>query len=132
MVNPQGKKGYEGEVPVVEYLKRRGFRNAYRRNKQGSNDKGDVGNIEGVCIEIKNVARYDIPGWMKETAVEKKRAGARTAAMVMKPKGVGSLRVREWWAVLTLEDYVQLLIDAGYGPHEEAQDDAPPQEPRSR
>jgi len=132
MANPSGDKGYRGEFPVVEYLKRRGFKYAYRLSKQGANDKGDVGNIEDVVIEVKNVARYDIPGWMKETIAEKKRAGARTAAMVMKPKGVGDTRVGEWWAVLTLEDYAQLLIDAGYGPYEEAQDVAPAKEPRPR
>ena len=131
MANPAGRKGYNGEAPVIDYLKRRGFRWVYRAGRQGVKDKGDVGNLDGVCIEIKNVSRYTIGPWMKETAAEKQNASARTAALVMKPYGIGDTRVGEWWAVLTLADYVQLLIDAGYGPHEE-QDDAPSTKSGSR
>jgi hypothetical protein len=118
MANPSGAKGYRGEFPVLDYLRRRGFRHAYRLRTQGIADKGDIGNIDDVVIEIKNVSIYDISGWMRETRKEKANAKAETAAMVMKPKGVGDTRIGEWWAVMTLEDYVSLLIKAGYGPHE--------------
>jgi hypothetical protein len=118
MANPSGNKGYRGENPVLLYLRRRGFRHTYRMRTQGIHDKGDIGNIDDVVIEVKNAAIYDIPGWMRETAKEKSNAKAETAAMVMKPKGVGETRIGEWWAILTLEDYVSLLIKAGYGPHE--------------
>lgn len=126
MTNRPGRKGYSAEAPVLAYLKRRGFRHTFRHRYNGARDKGDIGNIEGVCIEIKNQARYKIAEWMAETLIEKHHAQARTAAMVMKPMGVGETRVDQWWAVLTLADYVQLLIDAGYGPYEPEHDvDAP-------
>lgn len=118
MANPNGAKGYRGEAPVLDYLKRRGFRWAYRLRTQGINDKGDVGNIDNVCIEIKNQAIYKISEWMRDTAREKKNAGAETAALVVKPKGHGDKRVADWWAILTLEDYTSLLIRAGYGPND--------------
>jgi hypothetical protein len=118
MANPAGAKGYRGEQPVIDYLKKRGFRWAYRLRSQGVNDKGDVGNIENVVIEIKNQAIYKISEWMRETKVEKGRAKAETAALVVKPKGHGDGRIADWWTILTLEDYVSLLIKAGYGPNE--------------
>ena len=118
MANPAGKKGYAGEAPVKDYLVSRGFHRAYRLRTQGSMDKGDIGGIDRVVLEVKNVAKYALSQWMRETRTEKKNAGAETAALVIKPKGVGETRVSEWWAVLTLEDYTQLLIDAGYGPRD--------------
>lgn len=118
MANPSGRKGWAGESPVLDYLKRRGFRHVFRLRTQGPQDKGDIGNLFDVCIEIKNQARYDIPGWMRETAKEKKNAEAETAALIVKPKGVGATKVAEWWTILTLEDYVSLLIKAGYEPYE--------------
>lgn len=124
MSNPAGRKGYAGENPVLGFMHRIGFHRAYRLRNQGVSDKGDLGGIDEVCIEIKNHGRYDFGTWMKETAAEKANAGAATAALVVKPKGVGDTRVGEWWAVLTLSDYAQLLIDAGYGPHSEESTDA--------
>jgi hypothetical protein len=127
MANPSGAKGYRGEQPVVEYLKSFGFFRAYRPGKQGTNDKGDVHGIDGVAIEIKNHGVYKFPEWMKELVKEKRNAAAETSALVVKPRGIGETRVKDWWVVMTLEEYAQLLEAAGYGPfgyseHEESRD----------
>lgn len=119
MSNPSGKKGWAGEAPVLTRLKDRGFFRAFRLRTQGSKDKGDIGGIDGVAIEVKNVGTYDIPGWMRELAVEKRNALAETGALVVKPRGVGETRVGEWWTILTLDDYIDLLAKAGYGPYED-------------
>jgi hypothetical protein len=124
MANPAGMKGYLGERPVTDFLKKRGFIRAYRLRNQGINDKGDIGGIDKVCIEIKNHGIYKFGPWMKEVAKEKLNAGATTAALVVKPKGIGETRIGEWWVMLTLEDYTELLLRAGYGPWEEHDDGA--------
>lgn len=116
MANPAGRKGYAGEAPVVEFLKLFGFYRAYRTRAQGNQDKGDVGGIDKVCLEIKNHGRYSFPAWMKELRAEKKNANAETSAVIIKPIGVGTSRVGEWWALMTLEEYSRLLKKAGYGP----------------
>ena len=116
MANPSGKKGYAGEAPVLDYLKSRGFFRAFRRRTQGVLDKGDIGGIDNVVIEIKNHGVYKFGSWMKELAQEKSNALAWTAGLVVKPKGVGATRVRDWWVMMTLEDYTALLERAGYGP----------------
>ena len=119
MSNPRGKKGWAGEAPVLARLIDRGFFRAFRLRTQGRFDKGDIGGIDGVCIEVKNVGRYDFPGWMKELRTEKENLEAETGALVVKPRGVGETRVGQWWAILTLDDYIDLLIRAGYGPHKD-------------
>ncbi len=118
MANPAGRKGYAGEAPVVEFLRRAGFHRVYRMRNQGTADKGDVGGIDKVCIEIKNVSTYAFPKWMSETRREKANARAETSALVVKPRGVGASKVAEWWVMMTLEEYTDLLKRAGYGPIE--------------
>lgn len=120
-MNRSGKKGWAGEAPVLAWFITKGFYRAYRMRTQGAADKGDIGGIDRVVVEVKNHGKYDIPGWMRETAVEKANAEARTAALVVKPRGVGNTKVGEWWTILTLEDYTQLLIDAGYGPRKDTE-----------
>lgn len=119
MANPSGRKGYAGEAPVLEYLKARGFFRAFRRRTQGSIDNGDIGGIDRVAVEIKNQGQYRLSEWMKELEGERSNANATVGALVVKPKGVGAVRVHEWWAVMTLDDFASLLIKAGYGPHDD-------------
>lgn len=119
MSNPAGKKGWIGEAPVVAWLEKKGFYRAYRMRSQGVHDKGDVGGIDDVAIEIKNQGTYTLATWMKETLREKTNAGAKLGALVIKPKGVGPANVENWWVMMTLEDFTQLMIDAGYGPRED-------------
>lgn len=116
MANPSGRKGYAGEAPVLDYLRGRGFFRAYRKGSQGARDKGDILGIDDVVIEVKNVSKYDFSGWMRETLIEKANAGAKIAALVVKPMRIGASRVDQWWVVMTLEDYSDLLISAGHGP----------------
>lgn len=131
MANPSGDKGYRGEAPVLAHLLQRGFHRVYRLRSQGVSDKGDIGGIDGVCIEVKNRGVYNLAGWMKETAREKGNSGAETSALVIKPKGVGDTRVGQWWVMMTLDEYVDLIEHAGYGPHRKLGDGSP-QESLSR
>lgn len=117
-MNRNGKKGYMGEMPVLKFLQDHGFYRAHRLRTQGAVDKGDIGGIDKVCIEIKNQSVYKFGEWMHELLREKNNSVANTGALVVKPKGVGEANVHQWWAVLTLEDYVDLLKASGYGPLE--------------
>jgi hypothetical protein len=119
VTNRAGRKGWAGEAPVLAFLISRGYHRAYRLRAHGSLDKGDIGGIDGAVIEIKNHSAYKLAEWMKETAVEKVNAAARIGALVIKPKGVGEANINRWWVMMTLEDFAQLMIDAGYGPRKD-------------
>jgi len=119
-MNSSGKKGYAGEAPVLAWFKARGFFRAYRMRTQGVADKGDIGGIDTVVIEVKNHGTYSFGEWMKETTREKRNADARIGALVVKPKGVGETQVGSWWVTMTLADFTTLLADANYGPREGA------------
>lgn len=120
MTNRSGKKGWAGESPVWNWFKDHGFHRSYRLRTQGVMDKGDIGGIDDIAIEIKNQGTYKFAEWMKETEKEKANANARLGALVVKPKGIGETRVGSWWVMMTLSDFTTLLIDANYGPRDGA------------
>ncbi len=77
------------------------------------NDKGDVSGVRGVCIEIKNHAKMDLGGWLQELLVEIVNAKAETGAVVHKRKGKSD--VGQWYATMTVDMWIYLLKEAGYG-----------------
>ena len=122
MTTSARKGNQEGEIPVEHHFIARGFHRAYRLGKQGMKDKGDIGGIDDVCIEVKNQAAYKFGPWMKELAIEKAHKAAAIGALLVKPKGVGKTRVDQWWIVMTVGDFQSLLIEAGYGPYQEPEE----------
>jgi hypothetical protein len=106
-------KGTSAETAVVNYLNANGFPHAERRALAGINDKGDVGGIPFVVVEVKAHRTYTIPSWMKELATEKANAKATTAFLVVKPNGVGTANTGNWWAIMPLADMTQLIKEAG-------------------
>lgn len=91
----------------------RGWIYAERRLAGDTNDRGDVAGVNGVCIEIKNHAKIDLAGWIKELEVEIVNAKADTGVVIHKRKGKSD--VAEWYATMTVELYINLLKEAGYG-----------------
>lgn len=113
MSTPSKRKGSQAERDVVKFLQVRGWIYAERRLAGDINDRGDVAGVNGVCIEIKNHAKMDLAGWIKELEVEIKNAKADTGVVIHKRKGKSD--VAEWYATMTVELYVELLKEAGYG-----------------
>jgi len=112
-VNPSKAKGTAAETAVKTRM-RRWFPSAERRALAGAYDLGDITGIGGVCIEIKAHKRYNIGAWLLELAVEKANAKADVGVLVVKPVGVGDTRVGEWWAIMRLDDWCEMALDAGY------------------
>lgn len=106
------RKGTRGENLVVEYLRNNGFPLAERRALGGTNDRGDVTGIGPLIIEVKNVQKVDLSGWMDEVEVERLNANAdfgfAVALRRLKPAPAA-------YAIMDLESLVMLLRDAGYG-----------------
>ena len=113
------QKGTAAETALVRFLQGQGFPGAERR-ALGGGDGGDLGDVTGTpCLtwEVKNVRKYSIPAWMKESQDEKVNAKADYCPLIIKPVGIGMTpdKVGQWWAVLPVAELVNLLRDAGYG-----------------
>ena len=102
------QKGTLAETAVADYL-RQTFPAVERRALSGVNDKGDISNVPGCVVEVKNQRSYKIHEWMKETETERINAEADLGILVIKPNGVGVSNVDKWWAVVSLETITRLI-----------------------
>jgi hypothetical protein len=108
-------KGRNAENGLVTLLQASGWPYAERRRQSGTKDRGDITGIPKVVLEVKSGARIDLPGWLRETEVERVNDRAIYGALVIKLKGMGEARVGEWPVMLPLSQFLRLLREAGYG-----------------
>ena len=110
MSNPQRRKGTAAEAAVVAHL-RNWWPDAERRALHGSQDLGDVilpRNID-LTIEIKNQRTYNFPAWFKQMQDEQINAKTNRGLLIVKPNGVGVSQIGNWWAVMSLDQAIELL-----------------------
>jgi hypothetical protein len=107
MVNRSKQLGTSWETEVVRYLAAHGHPLAERRAQAGAADKGDVSGIAGTVIECKNVRKLDLAGWCDELAAERRNAGAKMGAVVVKRS---RKNVSEAYCVVSLADLAELLF----------------------
>lgn len=112
-MTPSHAKGTKAESDVVTYLKEF-WPYAERRALQGTRDRGDIAGVPGVVWEVKSGSRLEIPRWLAETDAEKANDGADFGVLVIKPKGVGSTRTANWWAITELGEMARLLRKAEF------------------
>ncbi len=105
MINKR-RKGAMAENAIVKYFQNRGFRNAHRR---GVGFKGsDILGIDNVGIEVKNwqdlIAAFN--EGLDQALKDKDLEHNPMALLIVKRPKKGS--PKDWWAVMTLEDWVDL------------------------
>lgn len=111
-MSKQKQKGTRAESQVVEFLKRNGFPYAERRALSGVNDKGDITGMGPVVVEVKDHQKIVLSQFLSELKEEVVNADAQTGAAVVKKRG--TLNVGEWYAVMPVAWWVDLLKEAGY------------------
>ena len=102
------QKGTLAETAVADYLKQT-FPAVERRALSGTQDKGDLANVPNCVVEVKNQRTYKIQEWMRETEIERLNAGVDLGVLVIKPNGVGVSRVKDWFAVISLETIRRII-----------------------
>lgn len=114
MTTPSKAKGDRHERNIAEYLVQRGWKRAVRRGGAGAtNDRGDIDGVYGVVIEAKDEKRHDFSGYLRELADEVRNAKASTGVAIVKKRGTSN--VGEYYALMTVDMWVDLLKEAGYG-----------------
>lgn len=109
MATARVRRGRESEELVAEFLRLHGWENAERR--PASLPGTDVTGIAGVAIEVKARRSFNPGEWSKQ-AIKNGLGGL--PVVVMRPDGSGPAGVGSWPVFLSLHDFTQLLIDAGY------------------
>lgn len=99
-------KGTSFESAVVTFLIEHGFPYAERRAMQGKNDRGDIAGVPGFVLECKATARIDLGEFVTETETERKNAGARYGATVIKRRGKS---IGDAYVAVPLSQFVELI-----------------------
>lgn len=104
-MSKQRAKGTAAETAVVRYLQAQGFIHVERRALHGTQDKGDITGLPGVVIEVKNHAKLDLAGWLKELEQEMVNAKADFGFVVAKKRGTTD--PGEWYVVMPLKVLIE-------------------------
>jgi hypothetical protein len=107
VAHPNKRKGNRAELLVAKWLRKYGWVNAERSRAGWIDDRGDIDGLPGVCIEVKNEKKIDIPGYLKELEVEMSNARAWTGAVIIKRRGTED--VDDWYAVMPAKVWAELL-----------------------
>ena len=82
-----------------------------RKARTGSKDRGDIGGIrhrgQRVVLELKDTARTDLAGWIREAHLEAGNDDAAVGLVVAKRRGTAD--PAQQWVHMTLADLAWLL-----------------------
>jgi hypothetical protein len=85
---------------------------------RGDGDRGDIAGVRApfgkLAIEVKNVARMDLAGWVAEAEVERGNADAIAGVVVHKAKGKG--KFRDQYVTLRMSDFLAAVWGVTDGP----------------
>jgi hypothetical protein len=88
-----------------------------RRVKTGAKDRGDISGIrvhgQRLVIEVKDCARLDLPGWVREAHVEAGNDDALTGVVIAKRRG--TTNPGKWWVHMTVDDLAALITGQRHG-----------------
>ena len=108
MTSPQKRKGSAAELAVAKWLRKLGWIHAERSRAGWQDDRGDIDGMPGVCIEVKNEKKLDLPGYLRELEVEIANAQAWTGTVIVKRRG--SMNVDDWYAVMPAKIWGELMV----------------------
>lgn len=109
------RRGVTAEQAVARYL-RTWWPEACRAVRTGSSaapDPGDVANIPGLIVSVKDAATERLPLWMAELTDMRSADPAALPVLVVKRRGTADPGA--WWAWLFLRDFVGLTGGAVSG-----------------
>lgn len=120
MSNRARAKGTSFEVLVRDYLIGKGFIHAHRAALEGGLDKGDIHGIYSkvlkrkAMLQCKNQKALKLSEWLNDTVEQAERLDKAVPALVVKRVGKGEKALGDSYVVMRLEDFAQLLTEAGY------------------
>jgi hypothetical protein len=88
-----------------------------RRVKTGAKDRGDIGGLRHhghrLVVEVKDVAKQDLPGWTSQAHIEACNDDALMGFVVAKRRGTTD--PGRYWVHMTLDDLLALLTLERHG-----------------
>lgn len=117
MVNARQIRGRRTAKDVAGWFRANGFPHAEAR--EGSAPGRDIMGMLGLAPEIKARADYSPTTWLRQADANaqprKDFEGRDLPFVVHRPNNYGPARLPEWVVSIRLDDFTNLLRDAGYG-----------------
>ena len=110
------QKGTRAESAVVACLRANGYPDAERRVLHGAADRGDICNVPGTTIEVKDCKTMQLAGWVDEANVEAANNGTRVGVVWHHRKGRGD--PLDWYVTMDGRTFLALLGEEGGGSDE--------------
>lgn len=104
-------RGYRSQKVLAIYLSENGF--PWAESTGAGRSGSDVTGTVGIDWEVKARANFDPAGTMRQMKDRAKAKDLRIA--VLRLNGQGEKSIGDWVCMMTVEQIVQLLRDAGYG-----------------
>lgn len=101
--------GYRAERRVVEFLQGHGWPGAHRMVVHHP-DRGDVGGVQDVTIEVKSIGRDDIAALMNQMRLAHLETGTPYGMLVKQRRNYPADR---WFAIMELSNWAALATAAG-------------------
>lgn len=120
MANKAKQKGTSFETTIKDYLNDSGFKDAHRTALKSGDDTGDINGIRNgltgkkVAIQCKNQKSHNLSGWLNDTVEQANRLGDGLPVLVVKRVGKGKAAVGDNYAVMRLDDLIDLLKVGGF------------------
>ena len=104
-------RGYRSQKVVAMYLAEHGF--PFAESTGAGRSGSDITGTIGIDWEVKARTGFNPAAAIKQ--LKERHNGKDLPVAVLRLNGQGEVGVGEWVTLLRLEDFVQLLKDAGYG-----------------
>jgi len=102
------RKGSRAEVAVVHALRRAGWKADTSRNVLDGRRTGDDIVWDGpASIEVKDVTRLDLSGWLAQA-----QANSKGRVAVVWHKKRGTAKAEGWYVTMTGEDFLRIMGEA--------------------
>ena len=111
MTQSRKHRGYRSQKVVAEYLAANGF--PYAESTGAGRQGSDITGTVGIDWEVKARAGFNPAETMKQLKERGNDLDLRVA--VLRLNGQGEASIGDWVALLSLEQLVELIRQAGYG-----------------
>jgi len=102
------QRAHETETAVARWFAGRGW--PYAEPVGAGRAGTDITGMPGLCVEVKARRDLDACAWLRQAGNV-----AGPGFVVWRPDGSGPANIGQWPVMVTLNDFTELLLAAGYG-----------------
>lgn len=110
MTQARKHRGMRSQLVVARWFAARGWPHA---TSTGAGRSGvDIENMAALAPEVKARRNLNIVGFLKQAVTQREHG---LPFVVVRPDGLGEANLGAWAVLVRLDDFTELLLDAGYG-----------------